>query len=82
MEYDDLLPNGELIREPEILAVGKAAFEAVISLLEKGYNRAEIMESIFTEAHSSAIHSLLKARVRLNKDLNIRTGELKNDSSK
>ncbi len=60
---DDLMPNAKLSSEPEIVAIGKTTFDAVVSLVEKGYTRAEIMEAIYSQAHVSAISSILKLRV-------------------
>lgn len=65
---DDLMPNAKLSSEPEIVAIGKATFDAVVSLIEKGYSRAEVMEAIYSQAHVSAISSILKLRVNRRKE--------------
>lgn len=64
---DDLMVDGKLYNEPEMEAVRGAAFDAVKGLLGKGYSRAEVMEAIMSDAHTSAVTSLLKLRVALNK---------------
>jgi len=67
MTSNDLMPNGKLYNEPEMEAVRKAAFDAVVGLVGKGYSRAEVMEAIMSDAHTSAVTSVLKLRVALNK---------------
>lgn len=64
---DDLLPNGSLFREPEMQVLRKAVEDAVVGLIGKGYYRAEVMEAIMCEAHTTAVGSILKLRVTLNK---------------
>lgn len=64
---DDLMPNGRLNNEPEMEAVRNAAFNAVVGLIGKGYPRSEVMEAIMGESHTSAITSILRLRVELNK---------------
>lgn len=64
---NDLMPNGKLHNEPEMATVREAAFKAVVGLIGKGYSRAEVMEAIMSDTHTSAVTSILKLRVDLNK---------------
>ena len=67
MTSNDLMQNGKLLNEPELAAVRQAAFDAVVNLIGKGYSRAEIMEAIMSDAHTSAVTSILKLRCALNR---------------
>lgn len=67
MTSNDLMPNGKLYSEPEMAAVRQAAYAAVVSLIGKGYSRAEVMEAIMSDAHTSAVTSILKLRCALNR---------------
>lgn len=66
---ENLLPNSELYREPEMAHLRQAAFDAVVGLIGKGYARSEVMEAIMSDAHTSAVTSILKLRVDFNKEV-------------
>lgn len=67
ISIDDLLPNKDILKEPESLSVKKSVADAVVGLIDKGYSRSEVMEVIFTDCHSSALEAILRLRIRLNK---------------
>lgn len=67
IRIEDLLPNKDILREPELLAIKKSVSDAVVDLIGKGYSRSEVMEVIFTDCHSSALEAILRLRIRLNK---------------
>lgn len=62
----DLMQNVHLLNEPELEVVRKAAFDAVVGLIGKGYSRAEVMEAIMSDAHTASLTSILKLRWALN----------------
>lgn len=66
----DLMQNVHLLNEPELEAVRKAAFDAVVGLIGKGYSRAEVMEAIMSDTHVSSVTSILKLRCALNRGEN------------
>lgn len=67
MTSSDLMVNNDLYREPEMAAVRQAAFDAVLGLIGKGYPRSEVMEAIMSDAHTSAVTSIIKLRCAINR---------------
>lgn len=70
MKSEDLMVNGKLYSEPEMEKVRETAFNAIKGLLGKGYSRAEVMEAITSDAHHSALTSILKLRIAINRGEN------------